>query len=286
MQEGVSFELNPHDPVRRDLNFVLQLSGHGTYSQQRRSVRLDAGKWAAFDVGRLSIVASAARCEQLILLIPHDQIDAGLDVQRIVSRPLPGATGASKVLMKTAVCLIEELPCISTQRAESLAQALCKFVSLAIHERLGANAATPSNRVSLRDRIRQYIDSHLRDPSLSLDRIAGQLNCTKRYLHKVFQGNGESLSAYILQQRLQRCRMDISKPELANLSITQIARSWGFTSVSHFSRAFRLRFGLSPRAVRRNARLSVASSDLKSKGDDETQPFGSQARNIAKSITN
>jgi AraC-like DNA-binding protein len=268
-QRGFSFELKPHDPVRRYVNVVLQLFGSSTCSQQRRSARLEPGQWATFEVGKLNIVAASAECEQFILLIPHDHLDSELDIRAISSRALPSATGASKLLVKTAICVIEELPRLNLQRAESLAQALCRLVALAIQERSGADAAAVSNRVGIRDRICHYIDSNLRDPNLSLDRVAKQLNCTKRYLHKVFQGGGESLSTYILQQRLQRCRADISNPELANLSITEIALSWGFNSVSHFSRAFRLHFGTSPRAARLNHQRIAFAAKTASKVDDE-----------------
>ena len=267
-QRGISFELRPHDPVRRYINVVLQLSGSSICSQQRRSARLEPDQWAAFDVGQINIVSGSAESEQLILLIPHDELERDLDIRGIASRALPGAAGASKLLVQTAICLIEELPRIDLQRADSLAQTLCGLVSLAIQERLGADAAAPSNRGSLRDRIRHYIDNNLRDPNLSLDRVAKQLNCTKRYLHKAFEGGGESLSTYILKQRLERCRADLSNPELASSSITEIALSCGFNSVSHFSRAFRLHFGTSPRAARLIHRRMALATKIESKVDD------------------
>lgn len=249
-QRGSAFELKPNHPVHRYLNVALQLGGISTCTQQRRTAKLDASHWAAFEVGQLNVLSSTSGCELLVLLIPQDQLEADLDIKRISARPLPASVGASRLLRHTAICMIEELPRMDLRRADSLAQAICRLVSLAIHERLGAEAPAISTRMDARDRIQHYIANHLRDPHFSLDQIARHLNCTKRYLHKVFQGNDVSLGEYILQQRLERCRTDLSDPTLLHLSITEVALSWGFNSVSHFSRAFRARFKQSPRAVR------------------------------------
>ena len=47
-----------------------------------------------------------------------------------------------------------------------------------------------------------------------------------------------------------RVRADLEDPRQRARSITEIALRWGFNDSAHFSRTFRARFGLSPRAVR------------------------------------
>jgi AraC-like DNA-binding protein len=249
-QPHFSLELKPSDPARQYLNIVLQFAGNTIYAQQRHSVELQAGRWAAFNVGALQIVSGSADAEQLVLLLSRDQLEKDLDVRRIAWRSFSGTEGTGRLLCHTANCIVEELPRMNVRRANALGQTLSDLVMLALQERLGESEQANVIRHGLRDRIQTYIEQHLRDPNLSLDRIAKQLNCTKRYLHKVFQGTGESLSEHILQQRLARCRMDLANPELSNVSITEIALSWGFNSVSHFSRAFHLRFGMPPRSAR------------------------------------
>jgi AraC family transcriptional activator of tynA and feaB len=94
------------------------------------------------------------------------------------------------------------------------------------------------------------VENRLRDPRLSLDLIALELNCTKRYLHMVFATEDQTLNQYIWNRRLARCRRELEDPALKARSITQVAMSWGFSNLSHFSRAFREQFGLSPRESR------------------------------------
>jgi AraC-like DNA-binding protein len=122
-----------------------------------------------------------------------------------------------------------------------------------IAQRPGRESTKISSLERARQRAQQYVDKYLRDPGLSVDAIAVRLNCTTRYLQKAFQESGQTLRDYIWHQRLSRCYRDLTDPKLSGLNITDIALSWGFNSVTHFSEAFRKRFGLSPSAVRQLA---------------------------------
>jgi AraC-like DNA-binding protein len=113
----------------------------------------------------------------------------------------------------------------------------------------------------------------LRDPELSIDRIAEAMNCTKRYIHKVFQSEGTSVSESILRTRLNRCREDLRNPARSRNSITDIAYSWGFNNPAHFSKAFKDEFNVSPRFLRMEAQ---SGSDSPQK--PATKRLGAAAR--------
>jgi AraC-like DNA-binding protein len=58
------------------------------------------------------------------------------------------------------------------------------------------------------------------------------------------------LGRYIWQCRLDRCALRLRDLAWAQASISTIALEHGFNDLSHFSRAFRERFGKSPRDYR------------------------------------
>lgn len=132
---------------------------------------------------------------------------------------------------------------------DDLAEMIANHVELAVLDRSGT-PTDASLREQTRDRVKRYIDVNLDDPLLSLDRVAAAIGCSKRYLHKLFDGEAETLNAYIWQTRLQRIRQDLADPALKDSSITEIAFSRGFSSSTHFSRSFRESCGVSPRAYR------------------------------------
>jgi AraC-like DNA-binding protein len=72
-----------------------------------------------------------------------------------------------------------------------------------------------------------------------------------RNVGKLMRVEGVGLAAFILEQRLEGAALWLNEPRHAHLTIMQIAYGWGFGDLSHFHRAFRLRFGQSPGQYRR-----------------------------------
>ncbi|MFC3572373.1 helix-turn-helix transcriptional regulator [Streptomyces yaanensis] len=77
--------------------------------------------------------------------------------------------------------------------------------------------------------------------------IADAHNMSVRYLHKLFEQEEITVSRWILRQRLERCRRDLLRATGTAPTVARVARRWGFVSPSHFSRAFRAAYGMSPR---------------------------------------
>ncbi len=111
-------------------------------------------------------------------------------------------------------------------------------------------------------RVYQTIERKLGDPGLASAKVADAEGISERYLQKLFEGTGSSFTHYIRERRLQRTWADLSNPDEAHHSISEIAYRSGFNDAAYFSRAFRNRFGLSPREFRQHAveRASASSS--------------------------
>jgi len=97
--------------------------------------------------------------------------------------------------------------------------------------------------------IQQWIETHIGDHDLSLERIAGANGISLRYLHVLFRQCEMSASEWIWNRRLQLCYDQIAKGD--GRSITSVAFDHGFNSSAHFSTMFRRKYGVSPRDVAR-----------------------------------
>jgi acetamidase/formamidase len=64
---------------------------------------------------------------------------------------------------------------------------------------------------------------------------------------------GLSLTTYLRQQRLERCKADLSNRQYGHLSISDICFRWGFNDAAHFSHSFRDLYQMSPRQYRQQA---------------------------------
>ncbi|MFD0409516.1 helix-turn-helix domain-containing protein [Kitasatospora sp. NPDC127116] len=105
----------------------------------------------------------------------------------------------------------------------------------------------PNGAAELLSRIRVHIEQNLADPNLSPGSIARSQHISVRYLHKLFQQDGMTVGQWVRRRRLDACRRELGRPSRRQASVAAVAHRWGFVSHSHFSRAFRDAFGISPR---------------------------------------
>jgi AraC-like DNA-binding protein len=89
----------------------------------------------------------------------------------------------------------------------------------------------------------QYMQEHL-DERIPLETLAGVSGLGRSQLSSRFlQEVGVSPAAYHLRQRLEAAREVLMNPEM---TITQVALEFGFSSSQHFTRAFGDAFGMAP----------------------------------------
>ncbi|WP_315835880.1 acetamidase/formamidase family protein [Bradyrhizobium prioriisuperbiae] len=124
------------------------------------------------------------------------------------------------------------------------------------------NGPDTGAQASLFHRICGTIERKLDDPDISLARIAQIEGISERYLQKLFESTGDNFTHYLRERRLQRCWADLSNPADAHRSVSEIAFRCGFSDAAHFSRSFRERFGLSPRAFRQHEAERAAGSGM------------------------
>ncbi|MFD0351111.1 helix-turn-helix domain-containing protein [Kitasatospora aburaviensis] len=135
-------------------------------------------------------------------------------------------------------------------------------MSALLAHHLDAEEALPpeSRRRALTHRIRAFIRTRLHDPGLSPGAVAAAHHISVSYLHRLFEGEEETVAAWIRRQRLERARRDLADPALAAVPVHVIAARCGFPRAADFSRAFRGAYGLAPRDFRHDA-VPLAAPD-------------------------
>lgn len=232
------------------LKIVAQLRGRACFEQKGRQVWLAPGEWSVYDTTDAYAVANPEAVQQLVLMIPKEQLpERGLRLDELMVQRFSNAGGVSRLAWDTMLSAFDELPLMSAPVAEGVADVVTQLVHLSLLERAGRPTAL-TQREALRDRLKDYVARHLRDPDLSIERIAGALCCSKRHLYNAFADEPEGVAGYILNQRLEACRRELALPALAQRSVTDIALAWGFNNLAHFSRVFKARYDLSPSEYR------------------------------------
>jgi len=241
------------------LKIVAPWQGAASVEQQGRQAWVRSGGWTIYDTTGSYEIANPERCEHLIVMLPKEQVlERGMRLEPLMARHVGGASGISRVALETMRSTYQELPSMSEAAARGAGELIVQLVRLSLLELAGRETGV-TQLEALKDRIRGYVHRHLRDPGLSIERIAMALNCSKRHLHNAFADSEETLAGYILRQRLEACVRDLQQGGVQGMghdtasprAITDIALSWGFSNLSHFSRVFREHTGASPSEFRR-----------------------------------
>lgn len=93
----------------------------------------------------------------------------------------------------------------------------------------------------------QLMESRI-DQKLSVGEIASAAGLSERQLERLFRAHtGATPAAYLAAARLERARRLLRQ---TSMSVTDVGVACGFMSLTHFSTAFRNRFGYAPRQER------------------------------------
>ena len=242
------------------LEISIELAGTAYFTHAGRKLVQPPGQWTVFDSARPSAIMAPEGSETLVLTVPRGRLLASRsNLDDLILRPFSKAYGIGRVVCDFVSSVVSELPKLGSRSEADIEDTVCHLLRLALIEFSGDREGHPHSAF-LRERIKAYILSDLRNPELSIDRIATALHCTKRYLHKVFQPEGFSISDYIWQSRLDRCRDELLGAKHEARSVTDIAFSWGFSSSAHFSTAFKQRFGIPPSNYRAEEQNEVVRS--------------------------
>src|SRR5262249_4272869 len=102
--------------------------------------------------------------------------------------------------------------------------------------------------------IKADVARNLGDGDVTATALADRQRVTPRYIYKLFENEGTTLSRFVLGQRLIRVVRMLSAPRHADRTSGALAYDVGFADLSTFNREFRRHYGATPSDVRSSAR--------------------------------
>lgn len=114
--------------------------------------------------------------------------------------------------------------------------------------RLDGNRKMDSRQESVVDRLKVYIEAHLKE-DLSRKVLAQTVYLSEDYISKIFTAvTGMSVSGYITQRRMEKAKEYLQH---SGLTVSRIAMEVGYTNFSYFSKNFRDYVGCTPNEFRK-----------------------------------
>ncbi|WP_416982479.1 helix-turn-helix domain-containing protein [Streptomyces sp. T028] len=233
---------------------LLQDSGCVIIGQSDRRTLLQPGSLAFTDTTRPYTLTCPDLSRTHAFRLPPQSL--GLreaDRRRIAGTPVQPDTETAALVIPFLSRLADQAGTYAPHLRPLLARNAADLLATLAAERLAHDAPHPDGDAAgtlLRLRIKGFIEDHLTDPDLTPRTIAAAHHLSVRHVHRLFQQEGTTVSGWIRHRRLEACRRALGRPARDAPALTAVAHRFGFTSYSHFSRAFRAAYGMSPREWR------------------------------------
>jgi AraC-like DNA-binding protein len=141
-------------------------------------------------------------------------------------------------------CLGKQSSASSAEVRRRLGDQLLDLLDIVVDD--PAAARTGRGPAAIVFKAKQFIARHAGDADLSPSQIAAHACVSEKHLSRLFTAQGTSLMRHVQSVRLERAaRLLAATPWRRNL-VVQVAGECGFATASHFSRAFKERFGVAP----------------------------------------
>ncbi|SCL24548.1 AraC-type DNA-binding protein [Micromonospora rhizosphaerae] len=247
---------------RSDADFyllALTLAGNSSADQEGRRSIIRPGDFTFYDCARPHEVShhgddhGRERASSIVAFIPYDAVPLPHHrLSALFAARMSGTEGIGALLADYLIQLAGHPEQYHAADAERLAGVGLDLVSMLLGRHLVSEDAVPTEvrRRALLSQVRSHIHQHLGDSTLNPQSIADAHHISVRSLHRLFEAEETTVAAYIRDQRLERCRRDLTDPALRDRPIQVIAGRWGFRDKAHFSRAFRTAHEETPQAYR------------------------------------
>lgn len=228
---------------------VAVTAGGARYSTGDVVQEIGRGGVALIDFSAPYVFSHAGpRTGSLTAHIRHADLGLGVDVVR-AAIPRVGASDVLPLLrghLRQMSAALDHLTA-TAPAAENLGAATTALVRALIVSATDDGARHDVLHETMRARVVAYLRAHLHERDLTPARVAAAHHVSLRTLYTVWGHDDGGLADWIVRQRLHRIAEELAT-RAPDSSVSAIARRWGFTDPSHFSRRFRAAYGVPPRA--------------------------------------
>lgn len=230
---------------------VILCSGRALVRQGAHATELGSGDLCFIRSSRPLKLTLETPFEMILVTAPERELIERLPLWRMaLAKRIPGTLGAPAVFLDAIRSLQRWRETLGHPSSEGIADALIDLMGAVVCFAVPADSDCVLRSLYHRERVKRFAQENLRNPDLTVERIAEAVKLSPRQIHRLFANEPISLMRWVWVQRLENCHRELREPASAKRTISDIAYAWGFNDQAHFSRAFRKHFGVSPRHVR------------------------------------
>ena len=243
---GFSMTRAPGGRGADQLLIVLQIAGSVKTDYGGRRALIEAGDVKITDYAR-PFHSIATDYTNLMVVLARESVPAALLAMEPHGLRFPRGSGSARLIGAALREFYAQADHLTMSEAEAAIEGIMALTTACARTRLAADEL--DHLKSKRKAALDYIDSRLGDPQLGPDEIAEATNLSRASLYRLLAEEG-GIRAVLLKRRLDEAIRLMLEDDKDEHSLKKIVKRCGFGGASQFSRAFRARFGVSPRQYR------------------------------------
>lgn len=200
--------------------------------------------------GYVSVDGARDKYSELLVKVPGAMLRELMPrIDDISNVPIRLERGAGNIMKSMFELALAEGEFLSDPQSREFSATIVRAIAAAVadsaeYRTLGS--APPLTALQrLRNSAKDFILRNLSNPQLDGALVASHCRVSPRYLHAAFSPE-ETVSGFVREARLQKCRTALRNVELTGQTVGSIAASWGFVDPASFSRIYKARFGITP----------------------------------------
>lgn len=246
------FTRNNHRIIQDNMDHILVqlfLKGGGVTSDGQR---ITAGDMLIIDLDQPHDMINTD-FENLTLVLPRElRPDISDMLAPLHGLKLSADNPMIRFMATGFLNLWDNIPDMTTHQAGGAMQGTLNLMQGCLgRESMMPDAVDTPTSLALAKVISRYVEANLSE-NLTPASLAQTFRMSRSQIYRIFAPHG-GVANYLWDRRLQRSLQLLSQHRYSHKNISTIAFDCGFNSESHFSRAFRAKFKITPRQVRADA---------------------------------
>lgn len=251
---SINIERSPKElhSISQDSYFgVILLSGEYMLTQSSREVFLRPGDMAIYDATKPHRIHCPKSFSKLIITIPRKLMRERMaGIEHCTALKINGESGLGAVASNFIQSIAKEADSMRVEAFNQTTEHSLDLLTLALNSVRPENFNLSRSRSLSIYRVKDFVERNLKCPTLDTAMIVSGTGLSARYINELFYDEDMSLMRFVWHRRLEYCHQELINAAHASKRVSDIALSWGFNDFSHFSRAFKQKYGASPRSLR------------------------------------
>ncbi|GKX33851.1 MAG: hypothetical protein MnENMB40S_14690 [Rhizobiaceae bacterium MnEN-MB40S] len=181
----------------------------------------------------------------------------------------PSGSPITHLLIESVFAVLDRASQITTDEAGAISEGFCGLLKGLLGITPLDEPLSPKLGKLRSDAMKEYLEKHLADPDLNVERLSKQFGVSIPTVYRDFAEIG-GVSHYIMQRRLDRAFSRLVSGPSRYGKVQDVSMGLGFEDPAYFSRLFRQRFGFTPTFV---MNMNKSGHPSKSDGKNHQTPF-------------